>query len=322
MKKTLIALCALCFGMTAFAQHEFGNTWEEDSNRIALEPVLFSNTSVPENAQPLLISRLQQIVTKNGLGSNSLSPRFVVTANVIETDKDISTTVPTIYSVSMDVYMYVGDMETGNLFSSCYLGSVKGVGKSDNQAYMNAIKRIQPNNPEAAKCIAEGTSKIVNYYNTEIDLLVSNAMALADQGNYMEGIAVLMDVPSICTAAYKKALENVSIIYQKKIDVEGAEFLAKAKATWSANVSYNGAVAAAEYLGQVHPNSSSAAEAERLNQQIAARLLEIDGRQWEFKLKKQQDRQDIFMGIIGTVKDVFGGNLGAGVAKKRKSRWF
>lgn len=302
MKRVIATICSIAVLVPVFAQNNLGKA--DDMARLALAPYIASNTSVPDFAQSLLRAKLQQVVTMNGLGSVSFDERFVITANLVEVYKEISTSNPTIYSVKLYTTFYIGDLATGTLFSSCPIGEIKGAGKSDTQAYMNAIKHISVDNPYVHQCIEEGKTKIIEYYNTQIDFIISKAIALADEDEYDCAIAMLMDVPEICKDAYEKAMNAVGVLYQRKINAESAAALAEATAIWSATQSYDGALEAASYLSRVHPQSNSAAGAKNLNEIIAARVKAIDNREWNYTVQQQKYDYNVRLEGVKAAKEI------------------
>ena len=301
MKRIIIAILC-CFPIVCSAQNNLGKT--DDVGGIIMTPFVATNTNVPEYAQAALINKLQQAVTVNGLGGDTYDQRFAITINMIELSKDVTSTVPTQYIVNVEPTVYIGDLSTGALFSSVSLGEIKGIGKSDNLAYIAAIKKINAKSPQLLSAIEKGKAKIIEYYNSQIDFLLANAKALTASEVFDEAIFLLMGVPSVCKDAYMKAMDAVGGIYQKKIDKESAQALARAKAIWSATLSYDGAMEAAEWLAEVHPNSSSAPEARRLSTQIARRVKEIDQREWDFVLKEQSNSHEQTMAEINALREI------------------
>ncbi len=292
MKKSIfLAVLAFCLIVPCRAQNSLGVA--DDYSRLSLIPIISDNTAIPPYAHDLLMNRLRQIVTRNGLGGDSYDQRFVITANFVEMSKEVSSSAPVMYSVNLDATLYIGDIATGTLFSSCSLGEIKGLAKTDNRAYLSAIKRISPDDPRVQRCLEEGKNKIIEYYNSQIDFLIAKAYAFADQEDYWDAIDLLMDVPDVCKDAYMKAMDAIGGIYQRKIDAESAVALAQAEAIWSATLSYDGAIQAAELLSMVHPQSSSAAGAASLNQKIATRIREVDKREWAYKVQAQKNEYNL-----------------------------
>lgn len=284
MKKIFTAILLATVCIAGFAQNKEGKL--DDAGRIALNPVILDNCNIAPGASNVVLNKLTQIVTKNGLAADSFDPRFIITANMVELDHYVTATAPPMQAFSFSPTLYIGDAATGILFATCPLNPVKGVGASDAQAYMQAVRSLKVNGPEIQAFIETGKTRIIEWYNTQIDFLISEANALAGQDKYDEAIALLFTVPTVCKDAFDKAMRAAEQIFQQKIDIEGAQLLNTATHVWNANQSWSGANEAASYLSRIHPLSSVMPAAMDLSETIAARVKELDNREWNFAMKQ------------------------------------
>lgn len=284
MKKLLLIAAALLAGAAAFAQNTAGST--DDIGRISLRAMVAPNSNIPENSHKLVVNKLNQIATLNGIAGMGLNTRFIITANIITIDSEVTPTAPPMTALVLSPTLYIGDIETGNLFASVTLNNIKSAGATADKAYMSALRNLKPNSPEIQAFIEQGKTRIIEYYNSQIDFLIKQAETLAASSQFDDAICILLEVPDVCKDAYMKAMDKVGEIYQQKIDKESAQALAAAKNAWNANQSWDGAQEAAYYLNMVDPYSSSAKAAEALGTQIAKRIREVDKREWDFEVKK------------------------------------
>ena len=284
MKKffAIISLSAVC--IAAAAQNNAGKM--DDMGRIALTPVILENSSIPAPCANVVLNKLTQIATKNGLAGDSFDPRFVITANMVELDHYVTATAPAMQAITLSPTLYIGDAATGTLYASCPLNTVKGAGPNDTRAYMQAVRALKTDGPQIQAFIEQGKTRIIEWYNTQIDFLISEANALAGQDKYDEAIALLFTVPTVCKDAYDKAMRAAEQIFQQKIDIEGAQLLNMATHVWNANQSWSGANEAATYLSQIHPLSSVVPQAMALSETIGKRVKELDNREWNFAMKQ------------------------------------
>ncbi len=284
MKKIFAAILIASACISALAQNNQGKM--DDAGRIALTPVILENSNIPPAATNVVLNKLTQIVTKNGLAGDSFDPRFIITANIVELDQYVTATTPPIQAYSFSPTLYLGDAATGTLYATCPLGSIKGAGANDTQAIMQAVRGLRTNGPEVQAFIETGKTRIIEWYNTQIDFLISEANALAGQDKYDEAIALLFTVPTVCKDAFDKAMRAAEQIFQQKIDIEGAQLLNMATHVWNANQGWAGANEAASYLSQIHPLSSVMPQAMSLSETIAKRVRELDNREWNFAMKQ------------------------------------
>lgn len=298
MKRIFIISLTLCFGLSiASAQNDLGQA--DDFGRIVLSPYVVTNATIPQFAQKVLNNKLQQIAAKNGVGGTSIDKRFVITANVMEMSKDFTATAPPMIALTLAPTIYIGDVITGTLYSSCGLDGVKGVGKNETQAYLNAIKNINVNNPAVVECINQGKQKIIEYYNSQIDFLIAEADAMVKSQQFDEAMLKLATVPDICKDAYMKAYSKIGEVYQKKIDLAGDLLYNEAYAQWNTAKTQESAEKVVELLTQINPLSAAAAKGRTLVKSveshyaaIAARRKELEERNWAFKMQQYNDSRE------------------------------
>ena len=298
MKKIFMFSVLLGLGMSmASAQNNLGKT--DDIGRIVLSPYVVSNASIPQYAESVLNNKLQQIAAKNGVGGSAVEKRFVITANVMELSKDITATAPPMVALTLSPTIYIGDAVSGTLYSSCQIESVKGVGNTETKAYLNAIKNINVNHPAVVSCINEGKSKIIEFYNSQIDFLLAEAESMAQSQNFDEAMVKLAAVPDVCKDAYMKAKDKIGEIYQRKIDLAGDQLYNEAYAQWNTAKTAASAEKVVELLAQINPLSAAAAKGRTLVKSveshyaaIAARRREIEERNWAFKMQQYNDSRE------------------------------
>ena len=91
-----------------FAQNDLGTL--DDIGRVSLTPVLAKDLGkMPTEAQNMLLSKLRQIATKNGLGGTSVTPQFIITATVSVVTKDVTETAPPMIAYNLEANFYIVD---------------------------------------------------------------------------------------------------------------------------------------------------------------------------------------------------------------------
>ena len=287
----------------------------QELGSIVLTPIIASNTSIPEYAQSLILNKLSQVVVNNGVQGYSSDGRFVITANFIELSREITPTFPSMVAIVIQPIVYIGDIIEDKLFASCELKKVKGVGKTESQAFLNAFKSINMNTEEVNDCVLKGKEKIMDYYNTKGATILNEAKMLASQGEFDSALLKLLSIPKVCSDIYTKAIDLVAVVFKNKIETEGKSLLNQAEQSWNSDQSFAGAERAASILAQIHPMSSSIEGAAILSKRIASRIREIEKREWDYQVKlieaeqkQEQRRQDNEhaekMALIKAAKDV------------------
>ncbi|WP_366186019.1 hypothetical protein [Flavobacterium ovatum] len=289
MKKIiLIYIFSICYSFT-FAQNDKG---VNDESRIVLATFVPQQIDkMPDAARSILANKLSQIVTQNGMGGAASIERFIITANVNVISKDLTPTAPPMTAFGLEVTLYIGDGIEGTKFSSTSI-SLKGVGENETKAYISALKNISPTNPSVQSFVENGKSKIIEYYNAKCDFIIKEAQTLVSQNNYEEAIYKLTSVPTVCKGCYDKCMDAIAPIYQKQIDRECKSKLAEVNNYWAANQTAEVAYQVGEILATVDPSSSCFGEVKALTNKIAARVKEIDAREWKYTLKQQAQESE------------------------------
>ncbi len=320
--KTLIFLWALLMCARLSGQNDQGKL--DDVGRIALASVVADDLlGLNPATQSLLQHKLDQITTRYGMGSSALNDRFIITAHVQVVSQDITPTAPPMHAYTLEVGFFVGDGIDGTLFAAT-ARTFKGVGETTTKAYKAALNQIETADPAFKSLLEAGKNKIVTYYNTRCDFLLKEADMLVSRNEFDAAIYKLVGIPEVCKDCYDKAMETVATVYQKQIDYECTRQLADARNAWQEGLDTDAARKAGEFLGQVDPHAKCYAEAQQLSAEIGRRIRELDQREWDFKLKQQQDAVDARRASIAAAEAIgvaYGKNQPKSAVYNYRSWW-
>jgi hypothetical protein len=301
-KKIIFILLSILTVQLSFSQNSLGKS--DDAARISLNVFVPDQAeNIPDIAKSLLQDKMAQLLTTYSLSGSSESGRFIVVPVVSVLGKEITSSAPAMYVLSIQTSLYIGDGYQGIKFSTTSLSS-KGVGNSETKAYIDAIKKMNFKDPSLQGFIEQGKKKIIEYYNSICDLNIKKANTLATQNNFDEAIYLLTDVPEVCKECYDKSMDAVQPIFKKAIDFRCAQSLAKAKSVWSAGQDMAAANSVSELLSGIDPKSSCVGEVNKLIATVSKRVQQLDNREWSFKLKQQQDEVDIKKATIRAARDI------------------
>ena len=285
-----IAFILVLSSITVNAQNKKGKT--DDLGRIVLNAYVSPQVEgIPASAKRMLVNKMAQITTKNGIGGSGLNPQFILTPNVSVLTKNITATAPPMTALTLEFTMYIGDGFEGTVFSSMSI-EAKGVGTNETKAYISAIKRLKPGNPDIKAFIEEGKGKIVEYYNSKCDFIIKDAQTLADQNKYDEAIWKLTTVPDVCKECYDKCMDAVAPMYKEKIDRECEIKFTQAQGIWNASQDMNAADEAGAILASIEPEAACFSKVSVLMKKIAKKVNEIDAREWKYTLKDQAQESE------------------------------
>lgn len=256
--------------------------------------VVVPQDDLPVEAKTQLMSKLTQIVTNYEMADNGLADRFVLTADVLVSTRDIVPSTPPRISQKLDVVLYLGDVVEDKVYSSLIL-PVTGVGQNDNKAYINAFQRIPTRSNDLKEWFEESRAKIIAWYENNGTAIMDRADYLVGTGEADAAISSLLSIPDICpiaVAAREKALQ----IHQEKLNRDGLAILQKARNVWAVGQDEAAAVEALELLSEIDVSSASAGDAAALASSIGKHMNsrkmkeeEQSQRAWEFEVKKYED---------------------------------
>ena len=301
LTRILVIPVLLLLAGAVSAQNNAGKT--DDVGRVALTPFIAENSNIPTASSNLMRSKMRAAVPRRGLGP-SAGGRFILPLTADVVSRKITPTAPPMVATVLSPTFYIGDLSDGTLFASLTLPAVKGVGQNEEKSYMQALKNINLNNPDFAKFVGDGKEKIIAYYNTHIDFIIKEADALSGKGEHERALALLMGVPTVCADAHARAMKHVGTVYQRKIDQESAEALARATGAWAASPDATGATEAGEWLAGVHPLSSSAPGAAKLQSEMKSRVKELADREWTEQVKQNREEAALAQTAMQAAKEI------------------
>jgi hypothetical protein len=261
----------------------------DDFGRIALNPYVSEQAKLPAEAKAQLEIKLKQIASNYGMAGSIANPRFIITANISITTKDIIPGPPQQISQNMDITLFIGDAIENKIFSNIVISS-SGVGTNENKAFIDAIKQINTKNKKIETFLEEAKSKILAYYSTQCDFINQKAIALKQQEKYSEAIYILAQITEVCKECYFKALNEMAVIYDLKINNEANSLLKNANSIWSANPNEQGAQDAISYIMKINPQAKCYSDASKLLNTINTKII-ADEKERLHKQEEYEKRQ-------------------------------
>ena len=159
--KKIFAILLLCLPMAVMAQPRPEDATDATlAEKIIIIPHIAITSDVPDKAQPLLLDKMKQALLRQGVMDSSDRSRFILTVRSNVLEEGMTETTPAKAFVKVTYSFYIGDVDSGILFSSKSL-TRKGVGDDKDQAYLNAVKQIQTTDPAFKRLIEEAKIRIV-----------------------------------------------------------------------------------------------------------------------------------------------------------------
>lgn len=289
MKEIKILIAFLLITISISAQ----NSSPSDVGRIILNSVILEKENkIPEEAKSSLLNKLTQIAANNGIGGNSISPRFIIASKINVTSKDIVAGPPQMIALNLEVFFFIGDAIENNIYANTSV-TLKGVGINENKAFIDAIKNINVKNKQFSELTSSGKNKIVEYYENKCDFILKKAEELSNQLKFESAIYELMQIPEVNKNCYIKCIDAVGAIYKKMIDRNCNLNLNDAKAKWNVNQNSKGAEEVGKILAQIEPNAECFKEAFQLSETIRKKIEADEKRDWDFKMQQNKDAKEL-----------------------------
>lgn len=288
MKKLYLVIC-FCIQLINLNAQEVPKL--DDFGRIALNPHVSEQAKLPAEAKAQLEIKLKQIASNYGMAGSSANPRFIITANISITTKDIIPGPPQQIAQNMDITLFIGDAIENKIFSNLVISS-SGVGTNENKAFIEVIKQINTKNKKIETFLEEAKTKIITYYSTQCDFINQKAIVLKQQEKYAEAIYTLAQIPEVCKECYFKALNEMAVIYDLKINSEANSLLKNANSVWSANPNEQGAQEAINFIMQINPQAKCYADASKLLNTINTKII-ADEKERLRKKEEYDKRQQV-----------------------------
>lgn len=267
-------LC-FCFPLMLFSQER----------NIAITPLLPAEVDIPESLRPMLQQKLLQIATTNGYGSES--DDFILTANVMVLEKTAVPTVPPQINLTLEVSLYVINRLEKVIVAEKSV-QIGGIDKTENSAYTQALKQLNPRKSEIRSFMTSAREKIVEYYTEKLPALLAKAQSLADMGNTDEALAVLSTIPEV-VPEYPLVAELMSEFYLKSLDTQCAGILREAQGKLAVK-NYEDAL---DLLVAVDPLSNHFQEAGQMIDSIRSVISAEEARQYEMEWQLYQQQLEL-----------------------------
>jgi hypothetical protein len=203
----LFSIFTVVLTLNLSAQNSQGKA--DDAGRLAICPVIGNIPDMPKVAEKILLTKMAQITTKNGMGS--YGNRFIMYPKVHILSQNVTPTAPLMHAYNLNVTIYIADNVTQTIFASASL-DLQGVGKNPTKAYISALKGLNYTTPEVKNFVKEGKRRIIEYYNSQCDFILKDAETAAKQKEFEKAIYSLISIPDICKECYMRALKYFIII--------------------------------------------------------------------------------------------------------------
>lgn len=243
------------------------------------------------DAARVLESKLNNILSANGIKTQMGDSRFILTGNWIPETKDVIGAAPTQIAYTLNVNLFIGDGEDGTKYISETF-RVKGVGSTEEKAHLAAIRNLQSNSQKMSAFVQKGMERIISYYEQNKDNIMASINSLVTKQDYDEAVYQLCLIPMECSY-YVDVQSKINYVYQRVIDNRAEPIFTEAKALWAANQNAKGASQVIDLVSQIDPNASCYLDVQKFIATVNAKINLINEQAYATYQKKLAHRQEM-----------------------------
>lgn len=295
MKKILPIIIAIVLTNNLFAQTT------NDIGKIALSVVMpdkFEGLNTSQLSK--LETKISQIVVASGLAASGYNNNFVVYPKfaIYETNV-VEGGMQNITVITSELSLFIKQVDNNIMFSTISK-QLKGSGNSKELAITNAISKIPSNDPEFITFIETGKTKIIKYYETKCEDIISKSDAFVKMQKFEQALGLLMSVPEEVSSCYNKIQDKSIIAYKAYQTQKCSELIQKAKTTLASN----DFVGALDILADIDPSATCFKEAQTISKTAEAKVTAEEKKQWDFRMKQYNDEISLEKQRINAIKDI------------------
>ena len=287
-----IVSCAVCLMSYTLGQAQ------DCELRISSGPIRLGE-NVPRAIEHNLESKMMKVIASQGVVADPINGQFFIAGRLDDELNDIAAGTAQKNIVKTTLTLYIADSQNQQIYASESF-SLKGVGNSEERAYISALNGLNGANVKLQQFIRDSKNKIINYFDNNYKTYLTKAKTAMNTRSYEEALYYVTSIPECCIG-FSEAEALTITIYQHYIDYIGAQLLAQARGAWGSDPTDIGALEAYSYLSQIDPNASCYPEALSLGKEMQKTVKA----NWDFEnVKKYNDSIELQKMQIKSAKDV------------------
>jgi len=211
-------LLILFFLPTIFVGQDDPSPTLDDVGRIGFFTDVSADAEFDGTPKKTMFSRIDRMLLQTSMGS-SIDDRFgLVVVPFINTKEKTSTTPPK-YFYDIDLNVYAVDYQEKTQLGLFTFDGLKGMNANKQRALSAALREFKPSRA-FTEFINSIKDKIIEYYNTQCDFILTESETLASNDQFDEAMTKLSSVPQISKNCFDNAQAKLVEIYQAKLERE------------------------------------------------------------------------------------------------------
>lgn len=275
------------------------------AQQFAVRPAhLNSDYNVPEKAETQLRDKMLAALSSAGLATTAENAAVALVPSISILNEQTGAGMQNTVSMNLNYTFSLVGIASGVVFDSYIVEGVQTRGQNKINAVACSFAGVNLNTPAFQAFLSNGQSKIVAYYQRQLQKTLAKAQTNINSKQYGDALAILMEIPEETPGYTTKVLPMVERTYKMYANNLAASLLQQAQAAWAAAPDEKGAERVAEILSEMPVGTTSSAAARQLVKEIEARVKALDQRRWAAMnaalAREHQER----MSVIKAARDV------------------
>lgn len=159
-----------------------------------VSPSADSEAYMDAPAAKTIVTKLQAVLTKNGVGADG-SDFVIVPTVTVDEDEMIETGMVNLFKINGSLNLVLKQLSTGKSFGSVAI-PIRGTGKRNkNTAVKSAVGSINVNDPNISRFLEQSKKNVIDYYNSNSSSIIGKARTATANGEYEKALAILSSFP-------------------------------------------------------------------------------------------------------------------------------
>lgn len=231
-----------------------------------------TESEISESTANAVAKRLVQALTATGTAADENYGQLYLSAHFSHLYTETLAGPPMQNVIRTEMTVYVADIFGNKVFDSETF-ELRGVGSSEQRAFINALSALNGKNRKLTDFVARAKQKTLKYFDNNYKSLLQKAERAASMRDYEQALYYSTLIP-VCSKGYGEASAATKKYFKTYIDFNGTQLLNKAKAEFAASPNPEGARKAYALLALIDPDSSVYDSAMKFADEVKKRSLE------------------------------------------------
>lgn len=231
-----------------------------------------SDSEISEATANAVAKRLVQALTASGTIADENYGQLYLSAGFSHLYTETLPGPPMQTVVRTEMTVYVADIFGNKVFDS-EVFELRGVGNSEQRAFINALSGLNGKNKKLTAFITRAKQKTLKYFDNNYKSLLQKAERAAAMRDYEQALYYSTLIPACCKG-YDEASSATLKYFKVYNDFNGTQLLNKAKAEFAASPNPEGARKAYALIALIDPESTAYDAAMKFADEVKTRSLE------------------------------------------------